>query len=212
MRLHEGLPILTAGVPLSEAKAVMLMIHGRGATPQSILSLADEFSSAGFAYVAPQAADSSWWPQRFVAPVAANEPYFSSALAAIDSVVQQIEAAGIPAEKVILLGFSQGAVLALEYAARHAQRFGGVVGLSGGLFGPALDRDSYKAAFSGTPVFLGCSDVDFHIPKARVEESAVMLRELGAEVTMRLYPNMGHTVNADEIEYVNQLMATVISA
>ncbi len=212
MTLHEGQPILRVGVPLNDAKAVMLMIHGRGATPQSILSLADEFTTADFAYLAPQAADSSWWPQRFIAPVAANQPYFSSALATIDSVVKQIKAAGIPSQKLILLGFSQGAVLALEYSARYTQRFGRVVGLNDGLFGPALDRDNYKPEFAGTPVFLGCSDVDFHIPKARVEESSVMLRELGAAVTMRLYPNMGHTVNANEIEFVNQLMADVVSS
>jgi phospholipase/carboxylesterase len=142
-------------------------------------------------------------------PLESNEPYLSSALSTLDSVVKKIEAAGIPTEKTVLLGFSQGACLSLEYAARSTEHYGGVVALSGGLIGPKLDRSRYGASLENTPVFLGCSDVDFHIPKARVEESAVLLRELGGDVTMRLYPGMGHTVNEDEIKFVNGLMETL---
>jgi phospholipase/carboxylesterase len=210
MTIHQGQQIVAAGVPLAEAKAAMVMFHGRGASSESILSLANEFDTEGFAYLAPQAAGNSWWPQRFNEPNAMNEPYFSSAMAAAGAVIAQIEAAGIASAKIMLIGFSQGAVLALEYAARHGKRYGGVVGLSGGLFGQQLERANYPKSLSATPVFIGCSDVDFHIPKARVEESAIMLRELGADVTMRLYPNMGHTVNQDEIEFVREMMRSVV--
>jgi predicted esterase len=210
MSIHQGQRIVTAGAALAEAKAAMVMFHGRGASPESILSLANAFETQGFVYLAPQAAGNSWWPQRFIEPLEANEPYFSSAMTAARDVLAQVEAAGIAAAKTILIGFSQGAVLALEYAARHGKRYGGVVGLSGGLFGQRLDRANYRYALQGTPVFIGCSNVDFHIPKARVEESAVLLRELGADVTMRLYPNMGHTINQDEIEFVRQLMNSLV--
>lgn len=210
MRIQHGQRLVTAGVPLDEAKAAMVMIHGRGATAESILSLANEFDAQGFAYLAPQAAGNVWYPHRFLEPVEANEPYLSAALAAIDDVLEKTKTAGIPVEKTMLLGFSQGACLALEYAARRAKRYGGVVGLSGGLIGAHIEHSRYSPHLKGTPIFLGCSDVDFHIPKERVIESAAVLRELGGEITMRLYPNMGHTVNEDEIQFAKEMMRTVL--
>ncbi|NWF68962.1 MAG: dienelactone hydrolase family protein [Chloroflexi bacterium] len=210
--IHQGQRIALAGTPLKDAQAVMVMFHGRGAAPESILSLAREFEAPGLAYLAPQAADNSWWPQPFTAPLAANEPHFSSALAAVGEALAHVQQIGIASNKTVLLGFSQGAVLALEYAARSGQRYGGVVGLSGGLFGPQLDAANYPTGLAGTPVFLGCSDVDSHIPRARVEESAAMFRLLGADVTMRLYPGMGHIINADEIAFVQALLRCLLAS
>lgn len=210
-QIHQGQRIAKAGVPITEAKAAMVMLHGRGATAESILTLANEFDAQGFAYLALQAAGNTWYPNRFVEPIESNEPYLSSALATVGDVLKQIEDAGIPPEKTMLLGFSQGACLSVEFAARRGGRLGGVAGLSGGLIGATLERSRYAATLAETPVFLGCSDVDFHVPKARVEESAAMLREMGADTTMRLYQGMGHTINEDEIAFVNQLMAKVVN-
>jgi predicted esterase len=207
---HAGQPIRVSGEPLDTAKAVMVMAHGRGASAESIVSLVPEIHQAGFAYVAPQAADNSWWPHRFIEPIPMNEPWFSSALAVIGDVLAQIAGAGFTRERTLLLGFSQGACLVLEYAARNVQRYGGVIGLSGGLFGPDGTPRDYPGSLDGTPVFLGCSDVDFHIPKARVEETTQVLQRMGANVTKRLYPGMGHTVNMDEIEFVRGMMKAII--
>ncbi len=205
---HQGQPILTAGEPLDRAGAAMVLVHGRGASAESILTLADEFNQTGFAFLAPQAAEGTWYPNRFLAPTASNEPWLSSALAAVDEVVRKINTAGIPHERIIILGFSQGACLALEHAARNARRYGGVVGLSGGLIGADGEPRHDRGDFAGTPIFLGCSDVDFHIPQARVQHAADTLKALGGNVTMRLYPNMDHTVNQDEIEFVQEMMRT----
>ncbi|MDQ3927620.1 MAG: dienelactone hydrolase family protein, partial [Chloroflexota bacterium] len=169
------------------------------------LALAEELERPEFAYLAPQAAGNAWYPYSFLAPVESNEPWLSSALLTLEQTLSYL-AGYIPHERIILLGFSQGACLALEYAARHARRYGGIAGLSGGLIGPDGTPRDYPGSLDGTPVFLGCSDVDFHIPKARVEESANVFTRLGAQVTMRLYPNMGHTVNRDEIEFVRSMM------
>jgi predicted esterase len=189
----------------------MLMIHGRGASAEDILSLASEFNVAEFAYLAPQAAGNTWYPNRFLVPLAQNEPWLSSALKLVDDVLNEMIDAGIPAERTILLGFSQGACLALEFAARNARRYGGVVGLSGALIGPDDIPRDYKGSLAGTPVFLGCSDVDFHVPKERVGETAQVLRRLGGEVTERLYPKMGHTINQDEIDFVRGMMQTLLA-
>jgi predicted esterase len=206
---HQGQPLLTAGEPLDRARAAMVMIHGRGASAESILTLADEFEQPDFAYLAPQAAGGTWYPNRFLAPTASNEPWLSSALTTVEHVVAKVVAAGIPHERTIILGFSQGACLALEYAARNARRFGGVVGLSGGLIGADDEPRHDNGNFSGTPIFLGCSEVDFHIPQQRVQHAAEILRALGGNVTMRLYPNMDHTVNHDEIKFVRDMMASL---
>lgn len=199
------------GEGLDEAGAAMLMLHGRGATAEDILSLAGEFDQRGFTYLAPQAAENTWYPNRFTAPIEANEPWLSSALEAVGYVFSQIVDAGIAPERILLLGFSQGACLALEYSARNARRYGGIAGLSGGLIGPDdLQRD-YSGSLMGTPVFLGCSDVDFHIPKERVDQAAEVLRALGGEVTKRLYPNMDHTINQDEIDFVRGMMQSLLA-
>ena len=208
---HDGQPVLTAGAPLDRARAAMVLVHGRGATAESILDLAGEFWHPEMAYLAPQAAGNTWYPFTFLAPMPSNEPYLSSALAKVAAVVRQLEDAGIPPERVVLLGFSQGACLATEFAARNARHYGGLVGLSGGLIGPPGTPRDYPGSLAGTPVFLGCSDVDSHIPKERVVETAEVLRRLGGEVTARLYPGMGHTVNRDEIEFVRGMLATLLA-
>jgi predicted esterase len=204
---HQGQPILYTGAGVEYAKAAMIMLHGRGATAKDILSLSTEFNYQDFAYIAPQAADYQWYPYRFIEPVEHNEPYLSSALKLVDGNVNAVVATGIPKSKIILLGFSQGACLALEYAARNPQRYGGIAGLSGGLIGDVLRE--YNGSMDGTPIFLGCSDKDFHIPKERVTESAAVFRRLGANVTERLYPNLGHTVNEDELATVSRMMAAI---
>jgi predicted esterase len=198
------------GEPISRAPAAMLMLHGRGANAEDILALANELDQAGFAYLAPQAAENTWYPNRFLVPLAENEPWLSSALAFIADVLAEIVNAGIPREKIMLLGFSQGACLTLEFAARNAQRYGGVVGLSGALIGPEDTPRDYPGSLAGTPVFLGCSDVDFHVPKENVQQTAEVMKRLGGEVTMRLYPNMGHTINQDEIDFVRRMMQALL--
>jgi predicted esterase len=208
---HQGQPVLAAGEPLASAKAAMIMVHGRGASAEDILGLAAEVDQSGFAYLAPQAARSTWYPNSFLEPLASNEPGLSSGLAVIASLLAQLTAAGIGPERTILLGFSQGACLALEFAARNAQRYGGVAGLSGGLIGPDSTPRDYPGSLDGTPTFLGCSDKDFHIPKQRVESSAAVLQQMGGKVTARLYPNMGHTVNQDELHFVQGMMEALLA-
>ena len=207
---HRGQPIRFAGQPLDRARAAMLMVHGRGARAEDILSLADQFERPDFAYLAPQAAGNTWYPNRFIAPIAENEPWLSSALEFVGDVLKQITTAGIPHERTILLGFSQGACLTLEFAARNARRYGGVMGLSGALIGPEDTPREYQGSLGRTPVFLGCSDVDFHVPREHVDETAEILRKLGGDVTERIYPHMDHTVNQDEIDFVRGVMKKVI--
>src|SRR6266571_9001028 len=206
---HEGQPLLTAGEPLDRATAAMVMVHGRGAAAEDILALTAEMNQSGFVYLAPQAAQNSWYPNSFLAPIQSNEPGLSSGLAVIASILDHLAEAGISAERTMLLGFSQGACLTLEFAARNARRYGGVVGLSGGLIGPDGTPRDYAGSLARTPVFLGCSDVDPHIPRERVEESAEVLRRLGGDVTARLYPRMGHMVNRDELRFVQGMMGGV---
>lgn len=202
------MPVLEAGEPLAQARAAMILVHGRGATAADIMTIAAELMHPGFAYLAPQAAGNQWYPNPFTAPLESNEPYLSSALAMLEGLLARVEA-NIPAGRVILLGFSQGACLTLEFAARHARLYGGVAGLSGGLIGPDATPRDYPGTFEGTPVFLGCSDVDPHIRKERVQEAAAVFDRMGAGVTMRLYPGMGHTVSTDEIEAVRQIVEAV---
>jgi len=206
---HANQPARWAGEPVEQARAAVVMLHGRGATPESILGLVEPLATKDVAYLAPTAAGGAWYPYRFMEPIQRNEPYLSSALTAVGAALDRLDAAGIPADRVVLLGFSQGGCLALEYAARNGRRYGGVVGLSGGLIGPPGTRWDYPATLDGTPVFLGCSDVDFHIPKARVDESAEVFRHLGATVTERIYPGMDHTVNQDEVDWVRDLLQTL---
>lgn len=205
---HKGMPVLEAGERLGQARAAMVLLHGRGATAEDIMTIAAELTHPGFAYLAPQAAGNAWYPNPFTAPLAANEPYLGSALELVENLLARVEQT-IPPQRVILLGFSQGACLTLEFAARHARRFGGVVGLSGGLIGPDGTPRDYPGDFEGTPVFLGCSDVDPHIRKERVSEAADVLNGMGAQVTVRLYPGMGHTVSQDEIDSVREIVEAI---
>ena len=204
---HDGQPLLAAGAQLETARAAMIMIHGRGGSAEDILTLAPAFGTTDIAYLAPQAAGGIWYPLGFMSPMERNEPGISSGMRTIDRVRARVTAVGIPAERTFLLGFSQGACLATEYVARHAGRYGGVAGLSGGLIGPDGTPRDYTGTLYGTPVFLGCSDVDGHIPAHRVRETAEVLRRLSGEVTMRLYPGMGHSINADEIAAVKAMLA-----
>ncbi|MBV9880837.1 MAG: dienelactone hydrolase family protein [Gemmatirosa sp.] len=206
---HAAQPPRAAGAPLAGARAAVVMIHGRGASAESILSLAPLLATPDVAFLAPQASGGTWYPLGFMSPIAKNEPGITSAMHAVERAIAQVAAAGIPAERTVLLGFSQGACLATEFAARHARRYGGVVGFSGGLIGPDDTPRDYAGSLDGTPVFLGCSDVDFHIPEARVRETGKVLGRLGAEVDLRIYPGMGHTVNDDEVEAVRALLASV---
>jgi predicted esterase len=205
---HAGQPVYHIGTPLEKATTAMVMMHGRGSSAADILGLVDEFPTETIVYVAPQAAGRTWYPNRFMTSIEGNEPYLSSALAMIDGIVDKIVEAGIGRERIFLLGFSQGACLALEYAARHAGRYGGIIGLSGGLIGPPGTKWNFDGDFAGTPLFLGCSDVDSHIPLERVEESAAVFERMGAAVTKHIYPGMGHTVNRDEIDFIRGLMQT----
>lgn len=200
-----------AGESLNRARAAMLMIHGRGARAEDILTLADQFNQTGFTYLAPQAAENTWYPNRFLVALTENEPWLSSALAFVGEVFSEIVKAEIPPERVMLLGFSQGACLALEYAARNAKRYGAIVGLSGALIGPDDTPRDYKGSLADTPVFLGCSDADFHVPKERVDQTAYVLKKLGGEVTERLYPNLDHSVNQDEIDFVRGMMQSLLA-
>ena len=209
---HGEQTVRMSGEPLDQAKAAMLMVHGRGATAEDILSLASELGQPGFAYLAPQAAGNTWYPNRFLVPLEQNEPWLSSALAFVGDVFAQIVNAGIPTERIMLLGFSQGACLTLEFAARNARRYGGLVGLSGALIGPDDTPRDYKGSLEGTPVFLGCSDVDFHVPKERVNETAEVLQRLNGKVIERLYPNMDHSVNQDEIDFVRGMMQSLTAS
>jgi predicted esterase len=188
----------------------MILVHGRGASAADIMTLGAELMHPGVAYLAPQAAGNAWYPHPFTAPMDSNEPHLSSALEVLASLLATVEKS-VAADRIILLGFSQGACLTLEFAARHARRYGGVVGLSGGLIGPDGTPRDYAGSFDGTPAFMGCSDVDPHIGKDRVLEAAEVFTRMGAKVTARLYPQMGHTVNDEEIQLVRGMVAATAS-
>ena len=209
---HRGQPVLAAGVPLAGAKAAMIMIHGRGADAGDILGLADTIGRDDIACLAPEAAGHAWYPQRFIAPVAMNQPWLASALGVIDRLVATCGENGIPPERVALLGFSQGACLSLEFAARRPRRYGAVFALTGGLIGERVDAADYAGSLAGTPVFIGSGDADPHIPLARVRDSASIMRGLGAEVTERIYPGLPHTVIPDEIAHVRRILDGMMAA
>jgi predicted esterase len=206
---HAARPVLTDGVLPKDARAAVIMIHGRGAGAADILGLAQVIDRANIAWLAPEAANRTWYPLPFTAPTAANEPWLSSALGVVGRLVGEIEAAGLPLERIVLLGFSQGACLVSEYAARNPRRYGGVVALSGGLIGERIDPAAYRGSLVDTPVFFGCSDVDPHIPLARVQESTAVFRALGGDVTERIYAGAAHTVVADEIAAVQALLDAI---
>lgn len=205
---HAGQRLLQAGAPLDRASMVMVMVHGRGAGPGDILGLSHEVQRDGLCFLAPEAAGWSWYPQSFIAPRQANEPYLSSAIHQLGSLLQRLETGGLPRRRMILMGFSQGACLSLEVAARHQHRYAGVVAFSGGLIGAELD-DYDGPGLDGTPVFLGCSDRDPHIPLPRVQESSRIMERLGGTVTERIYPGMPHTIHQDEIRWLQELVGGV---
>ena len=205
MSIAHGQRIVQGGDPLASARAAMILLHGRGASAEDIMTIAAEIQRPGWAYLAPQAAGSAWYPNPFTAPLERNEPYLSAALDMLSNLVQRVEAT-VPAQRVVLLGFSQGACLTLEWAARHARRYGAVVGLSGGLIGPDGTPRDYPGSFDGTPAFLGCSDVDPYIGKERVIETSEVFQRMGARATLRLYPGLAHTVSAEEIAEVRALV------
>ena len=206
---HQGQPVLRAGLPLGEARAAVVLIHGRGGTAQSMFGLVDAFAVPGLAFLAPQAAGRTWYPQRFIAPLAANEPWLSSALRAVGEVVAECQRSGIGPERVVVAGFSQGACLSLEFAARHPRRYGGILAFSGGLIGPPEAPRSIAAGLAGTPIFLGCSDEDAHIPLGSVHASSAALRAAGAAVTEKIYPGMGHEIVEDELDQARAILTRV---
>jgi predicted esterase len=201
--------VLTAGPPPEKAKAGLILLHGRGGSAEDMLSLVPALDCSGFACLAPQAAGFSWYPYPFIAPLSQNEPWLTTGLRRIQNLLTQLEEAGLDSGKVALLGFSQGACLGLEFTARYPRRYGAAVGLSGALIGPPGTTWEYPGDLDGTPVFLGCSDVDPHIPRARVDETARVLERLRAQVTERIYPDMGHAVNEDEIQFVRKLLSNM---
>jgi len=208
---HQGQQLLTAGTSLADADAAMVLVHGRGASARSILQMGGEFHREGVALLAPQAAGNTWYPNSFLAPVEQNEPGRSSGLQAVADAVAAASDAGIATENVVVGGFSQGACLATEFVARNPRRYGGVVALSGGLIGEEIDTDDYEGDLEGTPAFLGCSDVDPHIPVERVHITAEVLEQLGGDVEKRIYEGMGHTVNDDEIESVSGMVGDLLA-
>lgn len=197
-----------SGAPLARAKAAMVLLHGRGASAENMLMLAEVFAQPDVACFAPQAPGGSWYPYSFLSPIDQNEPHLSRSLAAVGRLVQGLSDFGL--ERVVLLGFSQGGCLALEFAARNARRYGAVIGLSAGLIGPENTPRDYAGSLAGTRVFLGCSDNDAHIPLRRVKESSRVLGALGGEVVERIYPGMGHTINDDEIGQVRVALAGIL--
>jgi predicted esterase len=204
---HRGQPILRRGPEPTRARLAVVCVHGRGASAADILTVADELGLDDVAYVAPDAAGHTWYPYSFLAPIADNQPGLGSALGVLAALVGALQEQ-IGGERVAILGFSQGACLTLEFAARHARRYAAVVAFSGGVIGPPGSPRDYAGTMDGTPLFLGCSDIDPHIPIERVRESAVVFRDLGAEVDLRLYPRMGHTINDDEIGAVRKLLSS----
>jgi predicted esterase len=207
---HAGQPVLGWGLPLGQAPIAVIMIHGRGAAPENILELAPVLAHPNATYLAPAAAGNTWYPYSFMSDIARNEPFLSSALSMLGSLVSEIETAGIARDHIVMMGFSQGACLTTEFAIRNASRFGGFVAFSGGAIGPPGTQrgvgSGQLGGFDGTPIFFGCSDVDPHIPEERVIESAELCERMGASVTRKIYPGMGHLVNDDEIAHARRLL------
>lgn len=198
--------IISAGKKLAAGNKVLILLHGRGASAADILMLGDHLNIKDFTLLAPQATNHTWYPYSFLAPPAQNEPWLSSALSLLKEMVDDLAAQNIPVENIYFAGFSQGACLTLEFVTRNAQRYGGVVAFTGGLIGNAIYSENYRGDFQGTPVFIGSSNPDPHVPVERVYATTNILKSMGAEVTEKIYENMGHTINQDEIEKANQLV------
>jgi predicted esterase len=203
---HAGGPVGVEGAPLGKGRGAVIMVHGRGAGARNILDLAHALDRPEFTWIAPEATGNTWYPNSFMAPQEANQPGLSSGLAVIRTLLDRVEAAGVPRDTVVLLGFSQGACLASEFAYRNPGRYGGVVVYSGGLIGPPGTGWETEGSFAETPVFLGCSDVDPHVPLERVDDSARVFGAMGAKVTKRIYPGMGHLVNDDELQLTRDIL------
>lgn len=197
---------IVTGAPLTAQSKVLIMIHGRGASARDILSIANYLNTDGFTLVAPQAEDNTWYPLSFLAPPVNNEPYLSTSLQQVSDTIKQVLAEGVPAENIYFLGFSQGACLVSEYTARNATRYGGIVIYTGGLIGDVVNPQNYGGDFAGTPVFIGTSNPDFHVPVERVEETVKIMEQMGASVTLKIYDGMPHTISQDEIDLTNTLI------
>ena len=208
---HAGQPVLTSGEPLASARAAMVMLHGRGANAADILGLAQVIARPGIACLAPDAAGNAWYRNPFMAAAVTSEPAYVSAHALVARIVAAIGEAGIPPERVAILGFSQGACLTLDFAARNPRRYGAIIALSGGLIGASIARSDYTGSLDGTPVFLGCSDVDPFIPLERVRESAEIMRTLGADVDEHIYRGAAHTIVPDEVEQIRLIVDRIVA-
>jgi phospholipase/carboxylesterase len=203
---HRNQPILQGGRELDSAAAAVILVHGRGASAADILGFAEEFDVPELAYLAPDAAGHTWYPYSFMAPIEQNQPWLDSALGLLAKAIEHATAAGITKNRVVFVGFSQGACLATEFVARNATHYGGLVAFTGGLIGPEGTRFEYSGKLSGTPCFLGAGDPDPHVPWNRVEESASVLSGLGGSVTLRRYPGLPHTINRDELERAKSIL------
>jgi phospholipase/carboxylesterase len=208
---HQDQQLVTAGTPLAEARAAVVFVHGRGATAQSIVQMGRQIGQDGVAYLAPQAARNTWYPNSFLAPVEQNEPGRTSGLQAVGDAVETAQEGGLDRGQIVLCGFSQGGCLASEFVARDPKRYGGLVAWSGGLIGEEIDPAAYEGSVDGMPAFFGCSDEDPHIPAERVHKTADVFENLDADVTKRLYPGMGHQVNRDELEAAADIVSQAVA-
>jgi predicted esterase len=209
---HLQNPVLSLGAPFQSARQVMILLHGRGANAESILSLAAEFNAPETHYLAPQADQYRWYPYSFLSPIEKNEPDLSFALEQVDTLVQRLLDSGKKLDQIVLAGFSQGACLASEYVIRNPRRYGGLIVLSGGWIGPQESKRTASGDLDRMPVFIGCSDIDHHIPLSRVNETASLLESMNANLDLQIYPGMGHTINADEISRINMLIQQAVQA
>jgi predicted esterase len=207
---HLNQPVLESGQPLASASAALILLHGRGADAKDILGLADELSFPDFAYLAPSAAENTWYPYSFLSPIEQNQPWLDSALAFVAETIERVVAAGVPRHKVAIAGFSQGACLATEFVARNAVRCGGLIALTGGLIGPPGTEFDFSGDLEGTPCFFGAGDSDPHVPWSRVEESASVMTALGGNVILRRYPGLPHTINQDEITHARLILSQLV--
>lgn len=204
--MSHSINIKTAGKNLEQAEKAIVMIHGRGGSAEDILGMSSYLHIDNFALLAPQAENHTWYPYSFIAPVQENEPWLSSAIDLIDHTVKLALDNGIRAENIYFFGFSQGACLTLEYLARHGQRYGGAIAIIGGVIGEEINRDNYKGDFAQTPIFIGTSNPDFHVPLERVEDTVSILAQMNANVKLMVYQNAGHSINREEIDLANEFV------
>lgn len=198
--------LILSGKSIAEASKVLIIVHGRGASAESILSIVPHLHANDFALVAPQATNHTWYPYSFLTPPSQNEPWLSSALGLLGDIVKDLKGKNIDEKKVYFLGFSQGACLTLEYVTRNATRYGGVIAFTGGLIGDKIYLENYRGDFSGTPIFIGTSDPDPHVPVERVNATEEILAKMNAQLTKKIYERMGHTINQDEIDFANKIL------